>query len=118
MKAELRSLDCPDLDYQGLDAPPDLDNFYLNFGAGIGPAGKIGKEFFQIQVCTPRWLVDELEHEPYLFGRLLLIVSHWDMQVIRGALEALCERTEGDTWDQIAEKLTRFTLWEFDEYRE
>jgi hypothetical protein len=38
--------------------------------------------------------------------------------LVERALRDLCRRTEGDAWVDIAIKLSRYGLWEFEDYRE
>ncbi|GGO62668.1 hypothetical protein GCM10012289_07870 [Nonomuraea cavernae] len=40
----------------------------------VGPQGEQGEERFQLTVCTPSALADQLHHHPFLVGRHWLFV--------------------------------------------
>ena len=44
-------------------------------------------------------------------------MERWDWEVVERAINDLCVRTEGDDWNQVATKLSRFGFWEFEDYR-
>ncbi|WP_313917129.1 immunity 8 family protein [Tahibacter sp.] len=119
MKAELKWLESPDVDLNTFEPErPDCFGFLLQ--AGIGPAGSNAADTFDLQVCTPAWLVDRHRNDgapPFLFGTNLMIVFAYDLGVIRGALQHHCEGVTGANWDELAARLSRIAAWEFDGYR-
>lgn len=119
MKAELKWLDSPDVDLETyFPEQPDCFGFLLQ--VGIGPAGTDEADIFDLEVCTPAWLVQQHQRDgaaPYRFGTELMIVFAYDLAVIRGALQYYCERCTGESWDKIVPKLSRIAAWEFDGYR-
>jgi hypothetical protein len=50
-------------------------------------------------------------------GRHHLIVVAYDFEFIRRTLDTFVERCSGDTWQQIAAKLSRIGYWEFEDYQ-
>jgi len=47
-----------------------------------------------------------------------LVLSRWNYATLLRALTDLCLHTEGEDWEQIAMKLSRYGAWEFEDYRE
>ena len=45
-------------------------------------------------------------------------VTHWDYDVVLRAISDLCLHTKGESWTEIATKLSRYSHWEFEDYRE
>lgn len=82
-----------------------------------GPAGGLGEESFDVNVCTPDWLRDEVERTGPMVGRHLLIVGRWDAEKIRLVITGLVARVEGLDWQAVAEQLGRIGYWEFEDYR-
>jgi hypothetical protein len=116
MRAELKSLDwdghaLPDF------RPEDAGRFRVTVAASIGPAGQDGAELFQFTVCSPQWLAEESLPKGFAFQRHTLLVDRWNPDLVERAIHDLCLRTEGDDWSEIAASLSRFGLWEFEDYR-
>ena len=85
--------------------------------ASVGPAGEEGAESFAFTVCSPRWLAEQQLPKGFAFQRYTLLIERWDADLVERAIEDLCRRTEGDTWREVATKLSRFGHWEFEDYR-
>jgi hypothetical protein len=47
-----------------------------------------------------------------------LVLSRWDYDILHRALNDLWTHAEGDNWEQIATKLSRYGSWEFTDFRE
>jgi hypothetical protein len=47
-----------------------------------------------------------------------LIVFEYDYDRLLRTIEQVCESTEGDTWQEVADRLSRLGAWEFEDYRE
>jgi hypothetical protein len=118
MNAELKEIYSPDIEdpLEGF-VPRQWDNFELTLRVMFGPAGDEASDSFQIQVCTPKWLQARCEGGEIISGRHRLIVGEFDFIKIRKYLEALCRRCSGNDWNEIAQKLSRYGYWEFEDYR-
>ena len=113
---ELRRLHSPDLlDMQSLE-PETPDNFCILVQAMIGPTGEQGEESFDFIVCTPKWLTESLSNHNYVLGRHHLIVARYDYNVIRDAVLFLCQTITGSTWKEVADHISRYGSWEFEDY--
>ncbi len=101
------------------EAPDDPEHFAAEVTAYIGPAGGRGAELFEFHVCTPRWLAEQASMpKGFAFLRHHLLVGRWDAGLVERAIRDLCLRTEGEDWQEVATKLSRYGYWEFEDYRE
>jgi hypothetical protein len=121
MHAALRSLESPDLAPDSLDSynPPLPDDFGILLLALVGPADGDGEEAFYVTVCSPTWLSRATLTENakgYEFVRHRLVVARWDPDLFRRAVGDLCSHTVGADWSEVANKLSRFFAWEFEDY--
>ncbi len=83
-----------------------------------GPADGPGEEQFQVEVVTPAALRARLSKSQFLVGRHLLITERFDWAATTDFLRARFEEPEAPTWPEVADKLARLGLWEFEEYRD
>ena len=121
MHAVLRQLGSADLGADSLDSyvPPNPDDFGTVLSAHVGPSDQEGEELFYVTVCSPTWLAGNAMRAPskgFPFVRATLLVDAWDPVVIHRAIADLCSRTSGSDWSEIANKLSRYLAWEFEDY--
>ncbi|PVE57301.1 immunity 8 family protein [Rhizobium rhizogenes] len=116
MRAQLKSLTTSDIDPRTY-WPDEEDDFGYYVQATIGPEGEDAGDVFGFQVCTPKWISRELLTDGSIFARHMLIVAEYDYQAVSKLISALCERTMGTDWQDIAHKLGRYGYWEFEDYR-
>ena len=118
MRAELKSLHSPDIDLESF-VPIDPSCFGFLLQAMIGPEGQDGAESFDIQICTPKWLLDRHDRNlcpSVVFGMHKMIVFSYDLRQIHGAIQHYCNRCVGEDWQFIVGKLARIGAWEFEDY--
>ena len=94
--------------------PQEGDNFCFLLQAMIGPKDVDIAESFDIEVCTPKWLLKNIKEKEVLNGRHRLIVSEYNYKTIINYIE----KCNGNNWDEIALKLSRLGHWEFEDYRQ
>jgi hypothetical protein len=118
MKAELRYLHSPDVDDLRVYAP-GTENFGVFVQAMIGIAGREGHESFGFTVCNPTWLASQVvaKQEGFEWSRAILVLDHYDFTKLETAVRELCSRSENSDWKSIAGFLSRYTLWEFEDYQ-
>jgi hypothetical protein len=46
------------------------------------------------------------------------LLDRWSAELVERAIADLCRHTEGETWQEVAQKLSRYARWEFEDYRE
>ena len=47
----------------------------------------------------------------------MLIVSEYDLDVIKAEIDLCVESCTGENWSAIAQKISRFAAWEFEDYQ-
>ncbi len=117
MRAVVRSLL---LDPDPRELPSDPDEFVLLARLFVGPSDGPGEESFDVEVCTPEWLARRCAAEGFVDGRHTVIttVDTFTEDGLRSFLTRRVENTSGETWHEVAEKVVRLGLWEFEDYRE
>jgi hypothetical protein len=118
MRAELKRLHSPDIDDLKAYTPEEPDSFGFLLQAMMGPAGREGEESFDIVVCTPEWLKRKHTATEIILGRHQLIVFTYDYQRLASYIAAFAERCTGESWQDVAQQLSRLGKWEFEDYRE
>lgn len=116
MVPEIRRLHSPDLLDMQSSVPEDPERFCILVQAMIGPKGAPGEESFDFSVCTPKWLDHYLADKTFVFGRHYLLVKYYDYVLIWNAIEIACRPIQGDSWSDVAERLSRYGRWEFEDY--
>ena len=94
-------------------APPN-DAFAVLVQLIVGPSDGPGEESFDVLVCSPAWLADQTGP---IIGRHHLIVQGFSYDEVERVVLSYLQRCEGDEWKDVAEKVGRLGLWEFEDYR-
>jgi hypothetical protein len=116
IRPELKRLTSSDVYDLESYRPPEEDCFGFLVRAIFGPENSKGEESFDMIVCTPRWLEQKLEECDVISGRHYLIVSRYDIETIRRFLIQYAQQCSGETWHDVAVKLSRIGQWEFEDY--
>ncbi|MEV5495648.1 Imm8 family immunity protein [Nonomuraea fuscirosea] len=82
----------------------------------VGPQGELGEECFQLTVCTPSALAEQLGQHPFLIGRHWLFVAELRPGKVTEWLSDRIAVLEAPTWGELAEKIGRIGQWEFEDY--
>jgi hypothetical protein len=117
MQAVLKGLHCTDIANLETYVPEEEDNFGFVLRAMVGPLNDKGEESFDITVCTPKWLTKTYQHSEVLLGLHKLLVFKYDYLRVRGFIEKFLMRCSGDTWQEVAQKVSVLGQWEFENYR-
>jgi hypothetical protein len=118
IRAHLRMVHSPDIPDLATYAPENPSHFSLLVQAIIGPLADEGAESFDFIVCSPAWVAEAMAKEKAVFGKGLLMMEYYHFPTLESAIQQLCERTWGETWYDVAQKLSRYGGWEFDSYLE
>jgi Immunity protein 8 len=111
MKAELKGLISPDL--RKPLTPEDPMNCSVLIEANIGQKGSDGSEIFNFVVVTPQWLVANSEVR---WGKGYLLLPEFSWQEIERMIGRLITSASGESWQEIAIKLSKYMDWEFEGY--
>jgi hypothetical protein len=97
--------------------PDDYESFSFLLAITVGLQGETGADLFYVDVCTPKWLLDN-QYYDVISGKGKIIVFRCDMKFILARVRALFEGCSGKDWNEIATKLSKIGDWEFENYRE
>ncbi len=98
--------------------PTDPEDCWVRVYADIGAVDEVGADTFLFYVCTPKRLQTMVKRAGYYLGRHLVIVDHFAWDLVERIISSICDETTGDTWEEVATKLGRYGLWEFEDYQE
>jgi len=98
--------------------PDNFEDFGCVFGVTVGPANSEGGELFYCTVCTPKWLARACEKDGFVWGRHHLVVPEYNLKAITRTITKFVENCSGDSWAEVAGRVGRIALWEFEDYRE
>ncbi|WP_298289134.1 Imm8 family immunity protein [Novosphingobium sp.] len=116
MTAELREL--LTLEHEPLESVrPESAAFRVSLRALIGPSDSPGEESFDFDVCSPAWLEAELDGQAFISGRFLLIARDFDPKCIEEYVRKRISQESGSDWPTVADKIARWSRWEFEDYR-
>jgi hypothetical protein len=117
MKAEIRRFHSPDV----WDLPshragdPEWFGFLLQVMVGI--EGGVGEESFDIVVCSPKWFADQLHEGDVRSGRHHLFMRRFDWDATEAFIREQIDSYEADTWEELADLISRLGSWEFEDYQ-
>jgi len=93
--------------------------FGLSVHAIVGSTDGPGEELFSFILCTPEWFAEE--HLPMMadikMGRNFLFVREYSYPRLEKFVRDYCASCKGKTWAEVAGKVSRLGLWEFEDYR-
>jgi hypothetical protein len=119
IRSKIKSIEItevPDLNPDSF-VPGDFENFGCTFGLTVGPDDSDGGELFYLTVCTPRWLERACEKDGFVWGCHHLIVREYNLKTITEIIMKFVDSCSGDSWTDVAGKLSRIANWEFEGYR-
>ena len=117
MKPVVKSIFSSDID-DLINFIPDKDNnFCIQVRAIVGPDNGEGEESVDFEICTPLWLKQKYGPDNVITGSDKLIVFRYDYKSIKAKITRLLESCEGDTWENCGNQMSKFGLWEFENYK-
>ncbi|MCS1350871.1 immunity 8 family protein [Mechercharimyces sp. CAU 1602] len=116
MNAELKGFYSTDVDDVLNFMPLNEEEFSFSLQLLVGPKGMDGEESFEVEVCTPKWILREYDRSEVVMGRHRLIMAKYDFERLMGFIEKYISSCTGDNWEEVAGKLSRLGRWEFEDY--
>jgi hypothetical protein len=118
MIPEIKELHSPDIyDLISYEPFPE-DSFCFLVQLIAGPQGQEGEESFDVMICSPKWIMENVKEDEPLIGRHYLIMKKYNFDLLWYTIQSYCKLCEGKIWIECAEKLSRLGKWEFEDYRE
>ena len=96
--------------------PSSIADVHFGLSISIGPPDEIGADDFQVIVASPEALRKDCRDNAVI-GRHYLIVLDYSWEVLERELEKILDVCEADTWERVREKLCRYFLWEYEDYK-
>jgi hypothetical protein len=119
IRAELTAILCsdvPDGDFSAF-RPDDPSCFSCALQLMGGVHNQGGGESFQLTLCTPQWLAQNYSEADVVIGKNLLIVFDFNYPRILQWLNRYIEGCTGETWGDVARKISHIASWEFEDYQ-
>lgn len=90
------------------------DDFHLSGTACIGTEDSIGEDNFDFTIITPKALERELKSDSkIILGMRYFIVNKLDFELITETINEILLKHERETWNEVAESLSPYFLWEY-----
>lgn len=116
MRAVLRGMHSADIETLEQWSPVRQE-FGFALDLLIGPSDGPGEEVFQVKVCTPKWFeTHEMDDGRARSGIHVIFMREWNYRALHSFVERAITRAEGDTWQEVASKLSWLASWEFADY--
>lgn len=116
MKAKLKGLHSPDVFDLKNYKPHNKENFSFLLQIMVGPENEEGEESFDVEVCTLKWLEMNYGEKEVIIGYHYIIVREYNYEKIETAINNFLKDCTGGNWEEIALKVSRLGIWEFDNY--
>jgi hypothetical protein len=114
MKAILKSIDWShENPYEYM--PIERSDIYITFTCAIGLENEQGGDFFDITVCSPEYLISNDMFENKII-RHVLLVRDYDFEKILNIINKYIDKCDGNDWNDISFKLSRYFQWEYEDY--
>lgn len=117
MVSEVKNILSPDiLDFETY-YPEDDECFYFLLSVIVGIKGTEIEESFNVEVCTPKWFLKNYSEGELVIGKNKIIAFTYNRDNIFRRIRELFNGRSGNTWEDIAIKLSRIGQWEFESYQ-
>lgn len=111
---EIRSLEIEDILINYWPEDPEIFGSWIR--AIIGPDDQEGGEFFDMLICTPKWLQGEVERNGIFLGKGTIIIDEYNFDKIIVFIKQQISNSCADDWLGITQKLSRISFWEYEDY--
>jgi hypothetical protein len=75
-------------------------------------------ELFGVTVCTPNWLLEHRKGEKVILIRNYFIVFEYNFFTLKDRIIYIINGQTGQSWEEIANKLSRYFSWEYQDFEE
>ena len=115
MRAELKRLDL-EPDPSSVSSDPAV--FAVTALMLVGPEDGPGEETYELTVCTPEWLAKAARRARGIYEprhHVVVNLETFERESLQAWLAYRVQGCEADTWSEVAERVSRFAYWEFEE---
>ena len=115
MKAEIKAYERTDNEDLSSYEPEDRQVFGFTLLFSIGVKGQPGADYFEVDVASAGYL-EHLVPQPFFLEHTIL-AADYNIPEIVALVRKRVEALDGDSWEGLAGKISRFARWEFEDYR-
>ena len=115
MKAEIKAYERTDNEDLSSYEAEDKQVFGFTLLFSIGVKGQEGADYFEVDVASPRYL-EHLIPQPF-FLRHIILATDYNLPEAVTLVRKYVEALDGDSWEELAGKISRVARWEFEDYR-
>jgi Immunity protein 8 len=109
--------DISSYDVADLESWQPGEAFWVVIQLEIGIDGEVSSDVFDLVVCSPAGFAEKLlKSVPIASGWHRVFMQQYDFKVLRNWLDKVLAASEGETWEDIAAKLSHIALWEWETY--
>ena len=118
MISEIKHIVSPDILNFETYYPEDDECFSFLVSILVGSKEAQFEEAFNVEVCTPKWLLQNYNEDEILLGKDKIIVFVYNREKIFKRIRELFDGRSAKSWNEIAIKLSRIGQWEFEDYQQ
>lgn len=115
MRVEIKDIDSTDI--EDLKNYRPTGEFYFHVDIDVGAQNEKGSELFQVKVCSPEWLKNN-RADDVVNGRGMMIMNEFHFEKFENFIQKTMGIIEGENWDEIMKKLSRFARWYSEDLKE
>ena len=116
MKANITDFHSPDIDWEGATPAEWRSLNHVLVQLFVGPQDGMGAESFTLVACTPAFIEEMVKENGVVDGRHHLVMASIDRELIEWYLRRRIESLVADDWSELAVKIGRLGLWEYEDY--
>ncbi|RYV01200.1 hypothetical protein SOPP22_16735 [Shewanella sp. OPT22] len=111
LKPEIKSYDC--VDYDPIESHEFDDNFDVTFWMNftIGLSNSVGGDNFLVRIATYNniELTESIDHT--------ILLDEYSFPQVLSEVDDLLSKCQGNNWEEISSKLSKYMHWEFQDYQ-
>lgn len=115
MKAVLKQIFSLVVDDLETFSPKIKDHFGFSIRLVFEGDTGLGEDCFDVVVCSPKWISQQLNKVGILNARHHLVMSEFDYPKLISYVREFTLTCRGEEWSDVAKKLSRLGKWEFED---
>lgn len=95
--------------------PEDPSNFEIGLEVSVGiEGGGEGADTFQVSVCTPKWILENIKEDDPMIGHGMLIISSYSYDRMVDHIKSYVKMCAGNTIDDVMRRVGFLGEWEYE----
>lgn len=96
--------------------PDNPSYFCLDVILEIGLQNSESSDLFYLTICSIDWFSQQVNEQSSYFTQYHLVVKDFDFEKIENEIKSKLIRISGKDWNELANKISRFARWEYEDY--